>query len=808
MTFVAVWGRASIRRQWRSLVGIAILLGIVGGLALFALAGARRTQSSYPRFLRSRNPSTMAVDVGGGADLHATLAEIADLPQVAQARAYRATYTAELVDGVPDLEHEFEALGSVDGRYFDQDVFTPVHGRLPDPARADEVAVNEAAATRYGYHVGQQIEFGTASPEDVESGSEDVKPKVVTHATIVGVGVFIEEVLQDDTDRSPLVLFTPAFMKTVKGLETYAWEGLVLRHGDADVAPVTKAITDVGGPAAVFRITSTDTFHALQAVRPVSLGLATFGLIAALAGITLVAQALDRHVRASRADAAVARAMGASPRLIAIGTAVGPAGAIVAGALLAGLVAVAASPAMPIGRLRRFEVAPGFDVDGTVFGLGVLVLAAALIVVLVVVSFRETSDLGWRRGRHPRTQGAVGARLGWLPPPAAAGLRFAFEPGDGPTAVPVRSVMAGTTIAIAALTAALCFGASMSHLISQPRLYGWNWDATMVAGAGYGNVNPIAAAEMLGADHGVDAFSGAFFGTDHIDGRALPLLGMEPDSDVTPPIRSGRMIRRPGEIVLGTASLAEFGKRIGDTVTSSSGPLEIVGTATFPSLGVVHGDHTSLGVGGLVATDQLPGFDRNVPSGIGGAIPPTYGPNVLFVRFRPGADRAATTQRLEQLAPDIGDYNGLQVTPAQRPAEIVNADEIRNSSTFLGVAVACAALASLGIALTAAVRRRRRDLALLKAMGFTRRQLGVAVAWEATATVVVGIVIGVPAGIAASRLLWERFANQLDVVAEPTVPAIVVAVVAVAAIVVANLLAALPARDARRVPASLVLRTE
>jgi hypothetical protein len=809
MTFVTFWARASVRRQWRSLAGIAILLGIVGGLALFALAGARRTQSAYPRFLRSRNPSTMAVDIGGvdtgGED---ALAQIAQLPEVVQARAYIATYTAELADGEPNLDHEFEALGSVDGRYFDQDVFTPVQGRRPDPARADEVAVNEAAANAYGYHIGQKIDFGTASREDVESGSEDVQVKLETPATIVGIGVFIEEVLQDDTDRSPLVLFTPAFMARAKGLELYAWDGLVLRHGDADVAAVTKAITDAGGAGAVFRVTSTDTFHALQAVRPVSLGLATFGIIAALACLTLVAQALDRHVRAGRTDAAAARSMGASPRLIATAAAVGPAGAVVAGSVLAGVVALAASPAMPIGRLRRFEAAPGFDVDWTVIGLGVVGLAASLVVILAVISLRATPDQVFRRTRHARTRGAALARLGSLPAPAAAGLRFAFEPGDGPTVVPVRSVMAGTTIAIAALTAALCFGASMTHLIAQPRLYGWDWDATMVAGAGYGNVNPIAAADLLAADVGVDAFGGAFFGTDHINGDTLPLLGMAANSEVTPPIRSGRMIRGPGEIVLGTTSFAELGKKLGDTVTSSSGPLEIVGTATFPSLGVVHGDHTSLGVGGIVATEQLPGYDRNIPTGPGGVVPPTYGPNVLFVRFRPGADRAATTQRLGQLAPEIGDYNGVTVTRTQRPAEIVNAGEIRNSSTFLGVAVAFSALASLGIALTAAVRRRRRDLALLKAMGFTRRQLSYAVAWEATATVLVGIVLGVPIGIAAGRLLWERFADQLDVVPEPAVPAAAIAVVAMAAIVVANLLAALPAREARRVPASLVLRTE
>ena len=99
MTFAAYWSRASLRRRWQGLVGIVLLLGLIGGLSLFTLAGARRTQSAYPRFLRSTNPSTMAVVVGelasGG---QAALEENAQLPDVVQARAYFAFNVAEWVD--------------------------------------------------------------------------------------------------------------------------------------------------------------------------------------------------------------------------------------------------------------------------------------------------------------------------------------------------------------------------------------------------------------------------------------------------------------------------------------------------------------------------------------------------------------------------------------------------------------------------------------------------------------------------------------------------------------------------------------
>ena len=144
----------------------------------------------------------------------------------------------------------------------------------------------------------------------------------------------------------------------------------------------------------------------------------------------------------------------------------------------------------------------------------------------------------------------------------------------------------------------------------------------------------------------------------------------------------------------------------------------------------------------------------------------------------------------------------------QRSAEIVNVDDIGGSSILLGAAVALSALASLILALTAAVRRRRRDLALLKALGFTRRQISATIAWQATSTVAVGLLIGVPVGIAAGRLMWTLFARQLDVVAEPAVPFIVIGLIVLAALVAANALAALPGRSARSVPAALVVRGE
>jgi hypothetical protein len=62
--------------------------------------------------------------------------------------------------------------------------------------------------------------------------------------------------------------------------------------------------------------------------------------------------------------------------------------------------------------------------------------------------------------------------------------------------------------------------------------------------------------------------------------------------------------------------------------------------------------------------------------------------------------------------------------------------------------------------LIASVRRRRRELALLKTLGFTQRQLATTVAWQSSASAVVGIVVGIPLGIALGRWLWILFAPE------------------------------------------------
>jgi len=124
------------------------------------------------------------------------------------------------------------------------------------------------------------------------------------------------------------------------------------------------------------------------------------------------------------------------------------------------------------------------------------------------------------------------------------------------------------------------------------------------------------------------------------------------------------------------------------------------------------------------------------------------------------------------------------------------------------VAGALVALVAVGFALVTAVRRRRRDLAVLKTLGFDRRQVRATVAWHATTVAGIGLVVGIPLGLVMGRLAWRMVADELGVGTDPTWPALAILFVVPVALVAVNLVAALPARRAARTRPAVVLRSE
>jgi len=106
------------------------------------------------------------------------------------------------------------------------------------------------------------------------------------------------------------------------------------------------------------------------------------------------------------------------------------------------------------------------------------------------------------------------------------------------------------------------------------------------------------------------------------------------------------------------------------------------------------------------------------------------------------------------------------------------------------------------------VRRRRRELAVLKTLGFTRRQVRATVAWQATTLAAVGLVVGIPAGLIVGSLVWRAIADGLGVSSAASIPALTLLLTVPVVIALANLTAYLPARSAAQTRPALALRAE
>jgi hypothetical protein len=830
--------RATFGHRRSGYLGLVLLIGLVGGVALGSAAAARRTASSFPVFLASTNPSDLGVVYAS--DYYAGLPPFAravtHLPQVRWAKM-GVEFAADVLspDGAPTKASLASGLGvgtvgSVNGLYFNQDRVTVTRGRMADPLRPDQVMVNAQAARVLGLHVGSVVPMGfytNAQAETPAYGTPRLRPVVRIQARIVGLAEFNTAVVQDDIDRPQgYLLLTPALTRVLLtdhasgGITLY---GLQLDHGARDVAVVEREInSELGNTGqAQFHVASVNEAQTQSAIEPDSIALAAFAVIAGLAALLISAQAIARQIRAGRDDARVLRALGAGPVMAAGDGLIGIVGSVVAGALLAAGVAAALSPIAPIGPVRPVYPSPGIALDWTVLGFGALALAGVLTGVAAALSLRSASRLGIRPAVLTGARRFAPARLAaasGMPAPAIAGLHFAFDRGQDRHTVPARSAISGTVLAVVMVVATLTFGSSLATLVSHPRLYGWNWTYALSVSQGPAAVPAQQVGSRLRSDHDVASWARVSLVTADLDGQAVPVVLGSPHAPVTAPILSGHEVNGRKQIVLGPATLAQLHQHVGGTVmfqlagpgVSIRAPLIIVGTATMPTVGLSQGLHTSMGTG-AVASDQL------LPASAAGCAGP---PGLAFVRMHAGVSATAGLTSIQRVAsgasralaaappgnPCHGD--ALSVLPVQHPAQIANYRTMGTAPALLAFGLAAGAITALGLTLYASVRRRRRDLAVLKTIGFIQRQVVATVSWQATAAAVIGIAAGVPLGIALGRWLWTLFARQIYAVPEPTVPAGSVILLSLGTLILINLVAALPGRAAGRTPAALALRAE
>ena len=388
----------------------------------------------------------------------------------------------------------------------------------------------------------------------------------------------------------------------------------------------------------------------------------------------------------------------------------------------------------------------------------------------------------------------------------------------------MRSALVGAVLAVAVVVATTTFGSSLGTLDARPALYGWNWNFGIYS-ANDSNVPPVVGT-LLSADPDVAGWTGYSFADVQLNGTTVPALLSHSDAELSPPILSGHAVEANNQIVLGAATLATLHLKVGDSVRISYGtpkdapvyvpptPLVIVGSATMPAIGESGHLHTSMGTGALFSSAIEPPAMQHA---ITNPDPNLNGPIMDVVRLKhatPSAAELSSLRRIVQRADSVmakdpqGAGDTYALLAVQRPAEIVNYQSTGDTPAVLASALAVGAIIALGLTLASSVRRRRRELAMLKTLGFTQRQLAAAIAWQASIAAAIGVVLGVPAGIAVGRWLWIIFARAIYAVPEPSVPVTTVVAVALGALVLANLAAAIPGRIAARTRTALVLRAE
>jgi hypothetical protein len=814
-------------------LAIVLLLGGVGGLALGALSGARETQSSYTNYLASTNPETLEVfDASVNPALGFTKGfNPADGPEIASLRFVKRALTVvgfdaniDYVRGLhPGPTQPGSKPTSVEGPYgseFEtQDRVRVVSGKMYDPTNAAEAVMNAQAAEETGLKVGSTFTLALNSDAQIIGPATNPPPVRVVRIRVVGIVVFSYEVVTDEYDQLGLatVELSPALTHRLADCcATYSYSAIKVDGGPAQLTAVERELRHVLGGSA----TSLGGIHTLapqevaaaRALRPISTALAAFGGLAALAALVIVSQVTGRSLRRRADESAILRALGADPGAVALDNLLGVLGALVVGAVMAAAVAVGVSPVFPFGPVR--PVTPStVTFDWTVLGFGVLCLvvvlgSAALVLALRLAPHRVAARIeraGERRSAVARAAAAFG-----LSAAVVTGVRFALDPRSGHDRVPVRSAIFGSIVAVAVVVTTVTFASSLNELVSHPRLYGWNWDYTLLSGfSGDEDLPGHLTASLLAGDPHVAAASGVYFASTRIgDQTDLPTIGMSPGAVVAPPILSGHGLSAANQIVLGPQTLSALHEHLGDTVTVRAGRsgvhrLVIVGTATMPAL-----IGPGLGVGAIVDDQVIPPSLRNTQGN------PLTGPNAYFIRARGGASEAAlaSLQTIDRrINASVGASDGQPaggVIEALRPTEIADSHSIEAIPAVLGAGLAAGALCALGITLVASVLRRRRDLAVLKTLGFAGRQLATLVAAQATVALVIGSVVGVPVGVAAGRELWDLFANQIAAVPSPSVPVLLVVVIGLGAVVLGNVVAALPGRLAARTSTASLLFSE
>jgi len=378
------------------------------------------------------------------------------------------------------------------------------------------------------------------------------------------------------------------------------------------------------------------------------------------------------------------------------------------------------------------------------------------------------------------------ARAGFSPP-VVAGIRSALL-GSGR-----GMVMTTVFVAAAGIVGALGFAASEQRLATEPALWGWDFD--VVTGDGNDPLvdehieasladNPMIAA--YAKRHEMSS-AGVAHGDVDLEVDLSAIEELEGHFDVR--MLQGRSPSEADEIALGAATARRLGVGVGDEVDvdvdTGPYPFTVTGIAVM-NLGL---GADRIGEGGLVGGDAVP------------VLVSEPEPPFVLVRYADGVDEHRAYEMLQQ-------EWGNTVLPATAAIDVDQLHHVRFLPVWLAGVLAVVATATLAFVLVITVRRRRHDLALLRTLGFERRQVRTTVLAQAMTLVLPGTLLGVVVGLAAGRVAWSLTTHSLGAPTVQVAPLAAMLAVVAGAFLVSWAASAIPGRLAARLHPATILRAE
>ena len=776
MVAVAYRLRSTLRSQRGATTGLAVVIAIVCGIVLAIGAGAHRTSTAPDRYTKAFGaiPDGLIIQLEEGAP---RTREVAQLSAVSSVDAFTFLFAGLTRPGSSDGLDAAVFAGSFAG-----DKLRVVRGRAPDPRATDEFVGSKIFADKFGATIGERFDLLTYTQEEADSQKFGIEPPTSPARPAVMVGIVDGPTALDDP--TPLVMFPSALIEPPTFGISQTLMAVSLRSG-FDLADLRAQLDDLpGGQSMSLQQDQLITTTLRRAIDAQARGLWLVALVAGIAATAVLGQLVTRHIRLTAADRDRLAAIGFTRGQIfteLIGRAAVP---ILLGCGLACVIAVLPSDFFPTGFVRRLEPNPGTRIDAAV-----LILGAAIVVVGVLAWTAAAVALDQRPAKAVRPSKLVErVATSTAHACAATGLRFAFTRKTGERGSTTSAVL-GVALVVGGLVAAAVFGSSLNRLVNTPDRYGSNYDYAV--GDNGGTSIDESLTEALRSDPDVTGLTLYAYGAARVGEKTVQLVGMQPvRGNLVPKLSAGRAPTGDDEVALGLVTARALGVGVGDSITmvgaTSTLPMHVTGIAVVSGFGPVEG----MGEGGVVTFAGLQRLDdsRELTTA------------AIDIRNM-------DPETLTHLAAVVGVPPDAIPEDGYRPAAIGNVARVRATPFVLAALLGGLAVLSVVHVMMTSLRKRRRDLAVLAALGADRGWIRRAVHWQATTFTILPVLTGIPLGIVAGRFVFVAFADSMGAVDEASTPLVLLAAMGAALLVLANA-AAVPSWPARTARPADGLRTD